>query len=89
MIGLPVIVFLLLFLILKKNGTGLRKAFLAAAILLGTSLVLMTELLSIPRLVTRGGVAISWLVMDVVCMIFYLKLGSSPSSLPSRANSGA
>ncbi len=89
MIVLPAIAFLLLFLILKKNGTGLRKAFLAAATFFGTSLVLMTELLSIPRLVTRGGVAISWLVLDVVCLIVYLKLGRSPSSLPSRANSGA
>ena len=71
MIVLPVIAFLLLFLILKKNGTSLRKAFLAAATLFGTSLVLMTEMLSIPRLVTRGGVAISWLVLSVVCLIVY------------------
>ena len=89
MISLPVIAFLLLFLILKKNGTSLRKALLAAAVFFGTCLVLMTELLSIPRLVTRGGIAISWLVVSAICLVIYLKLGNTSNFLSSRAHSDA
>ena len=89
MIVLPVITFLLLFLILKKGGTSLRKGFLAAATLFGASLVLMTEMLSLPRLVTRGSVAASWLILSVACLIVLLKLERSPNSLPSREHTDA
>jgi len=52
---LPVAAFVLMLLILKKKDIGGRRGFLAATTFWGTSVVLITELLSVPRLVTRGG----------------------------------
>src|ERR1700730_4781528 len=82
MIALPAIAFLLFFLILRKKGTGKRRAFLAAATFCSTSVVLITEFLSVPRLVTRGGVAICWLAISVVCLIVYLRLERSAFGSP-------
>lgn len=73
MIILPAVVLLVFFLILRKKGLDSRRAFLGAATFCGTSLVLMTEILSIPRLVTRRGVAISWLVLALVSALVYVK----------------
>jgi hypothetical protein len=82
MIILPVIAFLLFFLILRKKGIDTRRAFLAAATFCGTSVVLITEVLSVPRLLTRGGVAICWLILSVICLIVYLKVKRSDSPPP-------
>ncbi len=73
MIILPAAALLLFFLILRKKDLDSRRAFLGAATFCGASLVLMTEILSIPRLVTRRGVAISWLVLALVSALVYVK----------------
>jgi hypothetical protein len=83
MIALPAIAFLLFFLVLRKKRICGRRAFLAAATFCGTSVVLITELLSIPRLLTRGGVAIAWLVLDAACLIVYLRLERSSMEPPA------
>jgi hypothetical protein len=84
MIALPAIAFLLFFLILRKRGVDPRRSFLAAATFCGASVVLITESLSVPRLVTRGGVAISWLVISAIGLMVYLKIERSAIGLPSR-----
>jgi hypothetical protein len=84
MIAVPAIAFLLFFLILRKRGIDARRAFLAAATFCGTSVVLITEFLSVWRLVTRGGVAICWLAISVVCLVVYLKVKQSTSGSPSQ-----
>ncbi len=87
MIILPPVVLLLFFLILKKKGVDSRRAFLAGATFCGASLVLVTEILSIPRLVTRRGVAVSWLVLALVGAWVYIK--SKAAKGPAQATSEA
>jgi hypothetical protein len=84
MLAVPAIAFLLFFLILRKRGIDARRAFLAAATFCGTSVVLITEFLSVWRLVTRGGVAICWLAISVICLVVNLKIERSASGLPSH-----
>ena len=86
---LPVAAFVLMLLILKKKDIGGRRGFLAATTFWGTSVVLITELLSVPRLVTRGGVAIAWLAICVVCLIVYSKLELGAIALPSEQRSSS
>jgi hypothetical protein len=87
MIALPPIAFLLFFLVLRKKGVYGRRACLAAATFCGSSVVLMTEILSIPAAVTRSGVAICWLAIDVACLVVYLKLERSANdSAPQPAD---
>ncbi len=94
MIVLPALAFVLLFLILRKKQIAKRRALLVASTFWGAGLVLMTELLSVFQLITRGAVAISWLAVNVVCLIVYLKLerpASTPDShsQPADADSGS
>lgn len=69
---LPVIAFVIFFLILRERGEEWRWALLGAAISCGTCVVAITELLSIPRLISRGPVALFW---AVICTagFFYLR----------------
>lgn len=83
MIILPVIAFVLFYLTLRQKSIDARRAFLAAATFCGTSVVLITELLSVPRLVTRGGVATSWLIVCAIGLAVYLKVERSANSLPA------
>ena len=80
MIILPTVVLLLLLLILRKKGTDTRRAFLAATTICATGLVLMTEILSVARLVTRGGVIIGWTAVCVICAVLYLKTAPTRDS---------
>jgi hypothetical protein len=73
MIILPAIVLLLVFVTLRKKGLDSRRAFLGAATFCGASLVLITEILSVPRLATRRGVAVSWLALALVSAVVYVK----------------
>ena len=81
MIILPPLALLLFFMILRKKGLAGRRAFLAATTFCGTSLVVITEILSIPRLVTRGGVTLGWVVLCVICAFVYLKSKSPEGAL--------
>ncbi len=88
LLALPVSTFLCFFLILREMGFEWRKGVLAAAILEGASVVVITEVLSVPRLITRGGVAIAWLVICVVGLLYLRMLKRraphfSPSGKPS------
>lgn len=82
MIVIPVFAFLLFYLIFRKKGIDQRRAFLAAATFFGTSIVVITELLSVPRLVTRGGVAVSWLLVCAICVLVYRKVEPPAIDLP-------
>src|ERR1700691_3699905 len=63
---LPIVAFVLFFLILRHQGLDRRTSALAAAVFWGASLVAVTEILSVPHRLTRGGVAIAWLTVSVV-----------------------
>jgi hypothetical protein len=88
MILLPVAAFLLFFLILRKKAIDARRAFLATATFCGTSVVLITEFLSLPRLLTRSAVAIAWLTVSAICLAVYVKVERSTTSLPFSDRDG-
>jgi len=83
---LPVIAFLLFHLILRERGEEWRWALLGAGICCGTCLVAITELLSIPRLISRGPVALFWVV---ICAAAFLYLRSLARSSEGRERPAA
>ncbi len=85
MIVLPAVVFLLFYLVFRKVQIGERRSFLSAATFSGTSVVVITELLSAGRLVTRAGVAVSWLALSIIAVVVLFNTERSTSSLePGR-----
>jgi hypothetical protein len=86
MIILPLLTLLLFFMILRKKGIGGRRAFLAATTFCGTSLVFITEILSVPRVVVRDGVAAAWIAVCVICAFVYLKTKSTAGAPEDSQN---
>ncbi len=82
---LPVVAFLLLYLIFRKRTADIRVALLASAVFCTAALVIATELLSTANLVTRSGVAIAWLFICILALSWLL-LKTSPlrSSIEPR-----
>jgi hypothetical protein len=74
LILLPVAAFAIFYVSLRRHSVDVRRAILAAMTFLGSCVVLSTEILSVPRWVSRGGVAISWLV---ICGIGLVVLSST------------
>jgi hypothetical protein len=68
---LPIAAFLLFCRILRKEYVDWRRALLGAAVFCGTSVVVITEALSVGQLLTRTAVAISWLA---ICVAEFLVL---------------
>ena len=68
---LPIVAFILFYLILRQNGVDSRRAVLAAGVFWGASIVVITETLSVPRLITKGAIAIFWLG---ICVVSYADL---------------
>src|SRR5260370_2635216 len=62
--------FLSFFFILRSKGLHWRRATLAAATFWGTSVVVITEILSVLRLLTRAGVVISWLTVILIALVY-------------------
>jgi hypothetical protein len=79
---LPCVAYCLLFLILREKGLEWRHAALTAAVFCGTCVVLFTEVLSLPRLLARGPLALCWLVLCVATFLYLrtLKRASAESS---------
>jgi hypothetical protein len=71
---LPCAAYCLFFLILRAKGLDWRRACLTAALFCGTCVVLITETLSLPRLLYRGPVATLWLVVCVAAFLYFKKL---------------
>src|SRR5690242_13382751 len=62
--------FLTFFFILRAKGVDWRRSILAAATFWGTSAVVITEILSVLQLLTRGAVAISWLTVCLIALVY-------------------
>src|ERR1700740_2382724 len=60
---LPVIAFFTFYSILRERDEDWRWALLGAAIFCGTCVVAITELLSIPRFISRGPAALFWAII--------------------------
>jgi hypothetical protein len=67
----PGIAYHLFFLILRTKGFEWRRACLTAAVFCGLCVVTITEVLSLPRLISRGPVAALWFA---VCLLAFLYL---------------
>jgi hypothetical protein len=76
---LPVVAFLLFYLILREQGQAWRWALLGAAIFCAVCVVAITELLSLPRLISPGPVALFWAVICAASFFYLRSLG--PASL--------
>ena len=85
LLALPSIAFLCFFFVLRELGFDWRRTVLAAAVFEGTSVVVITEILSVPRLITRGGVAVAW---SVLCAAGLLYLGMLKHRAPHFSQSG-
>jgi hypothetical protein len=85
---LPCVAYCLLFLILHEKGLEWRRAALTAAVLCGTCVVLFTEALSLPRLLTRGPLALCWLAFCAASFL-YLRTIKGKSAESSPAQNGA
>ena len=81
---LPVLSFILFYAILRAKQTEWRAAILGAAVFWGTAVVVLTEGLSIPRLISRGPLAMAWVL---VCAISFFYLRKLRGLVPSAANS--
>jgi 4-amino-4-deoxy-L-arabinose transferase-like glycosyltransferase len=79
---LPVVAFIIFYLTLRRNGSDWRKGILAAAVLWGTSVAAINEVLSVPRLITRQNVAILWLTICIVGFLYLKVISKRVSSAP-------
>ena len=71
---LPCIAYCLFYLILRRKGLDWRRACLTAALFCGTCVVVITESLSLPRLLYRGPVATLWFAVCVAAFLYFRKL---------------
>jgi hypothetical protein len=86
---LPVIAFWLIFLILRDNGLEWRRAALTATVFCGTCVVLITEIVSLPHLLNRPAVAISWLIVCVASFFYFVATRRhAPRPSPPEVHSG-
>lgn len=88
---LPCIAYCLLFLILREKGLEWRRAALTSAVFCGTCVALFTEALSLPRLLSRGPLALCWLALCVASFLYLRNLRrkrKSKSAEPSVAQNG-
>ena len=82
----PLIAYLLFFMILRRAGVDRRWAVIAAAVFWGTSIALITEGLSLTRLLTRTSIASFWFAVCAAAFLYYsrwqhgAKLDSSVSA---------
>jgi hypothetical protein len=66
LVSLPLGAFLSIFWVLRLRGEGRRSAALGAAVCWGVFLALITEILSVPRLITRPALSVAWLSYALV-----------------------
>jgi hypothetical protein len=79
---LPVVSYLLLWRIFSLTAGGRRRSALQAATVWMTLLIAITELLSIPSLLTAGWLTLAWLVtcmIEALCLGWYLARRSEPA----------
>lgn len=77
----PLFAFLLFVLICLEKGIEWRRSILIASVFWGTCLTAITEALSVPRMLTRSLVAVSWLAICIVGLLWWLILRRRPRQL--------
>ncbi|MGE0131325.1 MAG: ArnT family glycosyltransferase [Blastocatellales bacterium] len=82
LVSLPVIGYLLLLMIARLRGSGWRAAFTHATVGWGVVVILISELLSRPHWLSKRGLALAWLTIDLVLAVIVWRL-------PKRARSSS
>ena len=77
--SLPLAAYLAIVWVLRLRGEPWRSAALGAAVGWGVFLALITEILSVPRLITRPALAVAWLSLAVVTFAYGWGLRKSKS----------
>jgi hypothetical protein len=76
--ALPFVALLAIFEILRLHGEEWRSAAIGAATCWGVLVALITEILSLPRLLTRPVVALVWFLLATVLVVYILSLRRRP-----------
>src|SRR6185369_12550113 len=66
LVSLPAVGYLLLLTMMRQRGSCWRAAAINAAVVWGAAVVLISEALSRPHWLTRAGLAIAWLTIDLI-----------------------
>jgi hypothetical protein len=74
---LPFLAYAGLFRIFRLRGEGWRSAALGAATCWGVFVALSTEILSVPRLITRPALAVAWLLLAIASFAYAAKIRAS------------
>jgi Dolichyl-phosphate-mannose-protein mannosyltransferase len=82
-IGLLLAAYGFIVLGLRVRGSGWRAAAIGAATIWGIVVVLITELLSIPRELTRSSLAVAWLLADAAALVYLLLVARQKLQLRS------
>src|SRR5690349_14495960 len=69
LVSLPAVGYLLLLTMMRQRSSSWRAAAINAAVVWGATVVLISEALSRPHWLTRGGLAIAWLMIDLILAI--------------------
>jgi hypothetical protein len=75
--SLPLAAYLAIVWVLRLRGEGWRSAALGAAVCWGVFLALITEILSVPRMITRPTLAVAWLSLTLVTIAYVRVLHKS------------
>jgi len=67
---LPLTTYLVILWVFRLRGDGWRSAALSAAVCCGVSLALITEILSVPRLITRPALSVAWLSLALAAFAY-------------------
>jgi Dolichyl-phosphate-mannose-protein mannosyltransferase len=68
-LGLPLAGYVFMLFMFRARGSGWRAAIIGAATVWGIVVVLITELLSLPRELTRMNLTLAWLAVDGVALV--------------------
>jgi hypothetical protein len=83
---LPFIAYAGMFRIFRLRGEGWRSAALGAATCWGVFVALSTEILSVPRLITRPVLAVAWLLLAVASFAYAAKIRANR---PAKIQAGS
>src|SRR5947209_8448515 len=84
MLLLPCIAYCLLFQILREKGLEWRRAAITTAVFCGGCVALFTEALSLPRLLSRGPLALCWLSLSLASFFYWRRHKRSAKYVPER-----
>ncbi|MEH1921218.1 hypothetical protein [Nostoc sp.] len=84
---LPLISLIAIFLLINKNSRDWRKSLIVAFTYWGVLLTVITEILSFLKLITFGGILVTWGLICIILISIYLRLNSQKTEILEPNNS--